>query len=121
MALPSGRRLAESAAGSDRQTTRTGRVFGSSDLEKIAALGRDEQWWIDPGDLTMPTPSCILGMGGFGVVATASYRGQSVAVKVCPGSCHMACLPARHARELGGPPLGDRAGRDGAPSPEAPP
>lgn len=71
-----------SIASMDRQTTRTERVFRSSDLEQIAELGREEGWWIDPSDVRLPTPWLVLGEGGFGVVAMASYRGQAVAVKV---------------------------------------
>lgn len=75
---------------SDAETTRTGRVFGSADMEQIAKLGGEEQWWIDSADLHVPTPICILGEGGFGTVALGSYHGQSVAVKVMHrGECRL--------------------------------
>mmetsp|Transcript_99284 Transcript_99284/g.286480 ORF Transcript_99284/g.286480 Transcript_99284/m.286480 type:complete len:860 (+) Transcript_99284:103-2682(+) len=55
---------------------------GDVDLDSIAQLGRKERWIIDAEDLRLQVPTCIVGSGAFGIVASAIYRGHVVAVKI---------------------------------------
>jgi len=89
------------------ETTITGQVFASANLEGIMNIGRQEQWLIDREELELKFDQ-ILGQGGFGTVIAGSYQGVSVAVKIardkkermCESNLLALCNEARVLRKL---------------------